>query len=400
MNVLIVSAYYFPDFAANVSLMKDLSDCLAKVYNVDVLTNNSRSRIESCYINTDSKVKVYRRHNMFIKKSSKIFKILEYSNFIFNSILFISNRKEKYQIVFCQSTPPLMSIFIRFAYGKNKPIIYNVQDIFPDSLIPMIGEKRFAILHQLEKLSYLSATEITTISQNFAENIYSRSGKMATVFSNWIDIEKMKYIDNENNDVFKKYKRVINNRKTVVYSGNIGVNQDFDIIIKCAEELNDDSILFLIFGNGVLKRALKREIKKRNIRNILVLDPVPSNQINEVFSFGDLYILSMKKNALRGSFPSKTWNILSCGRDLVVAADIKSSFCSILNIENLAYVCDAGDYKSFSDNIILAIKRPLEKKTDQILYIKNNCLKELVLNRYLLFFNSLIIEAYDDKKCY
>jgi glycosyltransferase involved in cell wall biosynthesis len=88
-----------------------------------------------------------------------------------------------------------MSIPIRYAVGKRSKIIYNVQDLFPDSLIPYFGDRRYSILHKVEIASYQAADSISTICYEFYKKIQLRSHKISRVIHNWVDCNEIHYID-------------------------------------------------------------------------------------------------------------------------------------------------------------------------------------------------------------
>jgi glycosyltransferase involved in cell wall biosynthesis len=390
-GLLLLTPYYYPDIAANTILMKELVDCLSNDYNVTIFTNGIRNDIKSESNDAKQiKYRVIRSKNRFSRKRGILAKAFEYMFFYINTYLHVKNRKINYGVIFCQSTPPLISIFVKIAVKNKAKIIYNVQDIFPDSLIPYFGNRKYRILHQAEKLSYKLSDSIITISNGFSRKIRNRSGIIAHVVYNWVDTQLIKYVDNNHNDLFKEYELFRNKNKNIVYSGNIGFNQDFDTLLDVAEKMKKQKCNFIIIGKGKSKEKLKNKIARRNINNVYLFDPLPPDKIASVYSFGDVYILPMKKYSLEGSFPSKTWSILACGSPLVVSVDRDSEYARELENKGLAYICKPSDSEDMKDKIEIALSENRRYYSARTTYIKDKCDKEKNLLLYKIIVDQMM----------
>jgi len=393
--ILIVSAYYYPDVAANVALVKDLAEYLNSYFDVTVITTqirgSSRRSKEEKSMNSSNPVLVIRKINPFVHRSGLLSKIFEYLLFIIKIYCYIKNRKNKYSVIFCQSTPPLMSIPIRFAAGRKSKIIYNVQDIFPDSLIPYFGNHKYTFLHRLERVSYNAANSVTTICRQFYRKIRSRSNCIIKVIPNWVDMNEISYVHKERNRIYKEMKGIDWDRKNIVYSGNIGINQDFDTIISVALEYSEYN--FIIIGNGKKRSELQKRVKLLGLNNFYIYDPFPKEWISEIYSFGDIYLLPMKKNAMKASYPSKTWSILACGSPLVASVDLDSDFADELMKNELAYVCEPENSKELIKAMNLALCENKGKAAKRIEYIRNNYDKRIILAQFKQIFMEQILQA-------
>jgi len=387
-NLLIVTPYYYPDIAANVGLMKDFSEYLGQKYSVTVYTNelkNSHNQFEQDYSEIPI-CRIKRTANPFVHFSGLIFKIFEYIVFYIGVYIYIKNRSSKFPVIFCQSTPPLISIIIRFASDKKTKIIYNVQDLFPDSLIAYFGNRKYRMLHRLETGSYKTADGVTVICEEFAQRIKFHSGVVAKVIPNWIDTNVIHYIDKDKNSISKLlYKNSYENKK-IVYSGNIGFNQDFDTVLDAAMEMCD--VDFFIIGRGAKRTELKKKVSDRKIENVYLFEPFPKEKISEVYSFGDVYILPMKKNSMKGSFPSKTWSILACGSSLVACVDKDSSFAKEMGKNRLALICEPENKDDMVRNLRIALLNGRRDSEEKIGYIKTHYDKMLLLEQYKEIINN------------
>ncbi len=383
-RVLIVTEYYYPDIAANVGLIKDLAEYIGQYFDITVITNEIRGATALVGdMQSNSKlipISVIRKRNPFVRRRGLLSKILEYATFIFTVTIYLKNRSSHFSAIFCQSTPPLMSIPIRSVINGKSKIVYNVQDLFPDSLIPYFSEHPYRILRRLEKASYNAADIVVTICTDFYNKINPLTHSDIKVIPNWVDTDELTYVPKEKNRIYEVLKEIDWSKKSIVYSGNIGINQDFDTVISVAKEFADCN--FIIIGNGKKRSEVLSKVKALGISNFYFYDPFPKEWISDVYSFGDLYLLPMRKNAMKASFPSKTWSILACGSPLVASVDLGSNFAKELVQNDLAYICEPQNRNDLSSTICLALHDGRTNGIKRIKYVRDNYSKEKLLQRY------------------
>jgi len=393
-RVLIVTEYYYPDIAANVGLIKDLAEYIGQYFDITVITNEIRGATALVGdMQSNSKlipISVIRKRNPFVRRRGLLSKILEYATFIFTVTIYLKNRSSHFSAIFCQSTPPLMSIPIRSVVNGKSKIVYNVQDLFPDSLIPYFSEHPYRILRRLEKASYNAADVVVTICTDFYNKINPMTHSDIKVIPNWVDTDELTYVPKEKNRIYEVLKEIDWSKKSIVYSGNIGINQDFDTVISVAKEFADCN--FIIIGNGKKRSEVLSKVKALGISNFYFYDPFPKEWISDVYSFGDLYLLPMRKNAMKASFPSKTWSILACGSPLVTSVDLGSNFAKELIQNDLAYVCDAEDHKGLVGALLLGLEENRNRASRRVEYIKRNYNKENILRQYKQIMMEIDIE--------
>lgn len=163
-------------------------------------------------------------------------------------------------VMLIASTPPTqgaMAALIKKCTGR--PFVYNLQDIFPDSLVGAGFSNEGSILWKIgrviENFTYKNADKIVVISEAFKQNIMAKGvpeNKIEVVY-NWVDQKAVVPVEKEYNPLFEELG--INKKKFhVVYAGNLGNAQNIDVIIDSAKEMvGDKEVEFLIFGTGGLK---------------------------------------------------------------------------------------------------------------------------------------------------
>ena len=156
-------------------------------------------------------------------------------------------------------------------------MFYNLQDIFPDSLVGTGLAKKGGFLWKIgrviENFTYRNADKIIVISEDFKRNIMAKGvpeDKIVVVY-NWVDEEAVKHVPREENALFERY-GLDKNKFYITYSGNIGLTQNMDMLLDVAKELESETeIQFVLIGEGAYKNRVKEIIAERNIINVTLL---------------------------------------------------------------------------------------------------------------------------------
>jgi len=365
MKLLFLSQYYKPDIVAGTHLITSLIEDLCKdKIDVTLITQMPSRGVDQETINLYNKKKsvetdnltIYRvavKHNekqSFIKRS---FYDLKSNCKIFVKALFIST-----DIIFTYSTPPTMGL-LAVILGKLKrvPVIYNLQDIFPDSMINSGVKHSNLFIHLgkiIERISYRWSTRIVVISQDFKDIIMSRGvpeSKIDLVY-NWIDDKEVYDVHRKENKLFDKY-HLDRGMFYISYCGNIGYTQNLELLLEVADELKTYSdIKFVIIGDGNHKTVIREIINEKELANVYLLPFQPYCDIAHVYSLGDVGVIISKKNIGANSFPSKTWSIMSASRPVVASFDMNSELCSIIQEANTGICVEPENHESLKTGLL------------------------------------------------
>lgn len=260
---------------------------------------------------------------------------------------------KKYDVAFIDSTPPIQGLKMPFIkLFRRKPIVYNAQDIFPDSLVGTGLTRKGSLIWRIgrvvEKITYKYADKIIVISEDFKKNLLAKGvpeDKIEVVY-NWVDENAVTYVPRSENKLFEKYG--LNPEKFfVTYNGNIGLTQNMDMLLEAAEDLADNNdIQFVLVGNGAYLDKVKEIIAARNLKNIHLLPFQPYEDIAQVFSLGDVSIVISKAGVGANSVPSKTWSIMSASRPVLASFD-ENELKTIIESTNSGIFTKAGDKDAF-----------------------------------------------------
>ena len=271
-------------------------------------------------------------------------------------------RAKDIDLIYLASTPPIQGVLGGILKKiKKVPFVYNLQDIFPDSLAGTGLAKKGGVLWKIgrviENFTYRNADKIIVISEDFKRNIMAKGvpeEKIVVVY-NWVDEEAVKHVPRENNKLFDVY-GLDRSKFYITYCGNIGLTQNMDMLLDVAKELeNESNIQFVLIGEGAYKEQVKVIIKEKNIKNVTLLPFQPYEDISHVFSLGDAGLVISKPGVGENSVPSKTWSILSASRPVLANFD-ENELKSIVDKNKCGIFTAAGDKAAFREAILTMYK--------------------------------------------
>lgn len=403
MRVLRLGTYFMPEKTAASHLIDDLNTGMAneKIFckwivpvpsrGIDDIQRNvyKKRRQEELF---DGYISVY-RFSMIKEGTNRLQKTLKY--LLSNIAEYLIGVKEKdVDIVFSSSTPPTQGFLsakvaqkLSKKYGRKVPFIYNLQDIFPDSLVNTgmthKGSLIWKIGRKIEKYTYQNADKIIVISDGFKKNLLAKGvpANKIEVISNWIDLDSVYPVERKQNSLIDEF-RLDPNKYIIVYAGNFGAAQGADIVLKTARELQHiEKIQFVIFGGGVYFEAAKEAAKK--LRNVFIHELLPQDRISEVYSLGDVALITCKPGTGNVGMPSKMWSIMACNTPIIAAFDKNSDLADVLKDSGAGICVTPGSSEELKEAIIEAYFHSANPVRCSREYVKEKASKDLCVKKYI-----------------
>lgn len=409
MKILLLPAYYYPEHVASSYISQNLQEALIKEgYSIELYAPTP-TRGVSDEIREKYKKKKYEElyhgklqvHRFAMMREGKNPLQRAFRYFCCHGRHFIKGLKAKdVDLIFVASTPPtqgLMAVLLK--KFKKVPLIYNLQDIFPDSMVGTGLTKKGSLLwkigRKIEDFTYRNADKIIVISEDFKQNIMKKGvpEEKIEVIYNWVDEKAVINIERDKNILFEKY-GLDKNNFYITYSGNIGLTQNMDMLVRVADKLRTKKdIHFVLIGEGVYKNNLIEIIHKTNLDNITVLPFQPYENISHVFSLGDVDLVISKKNVGQNSVPSKTWNIMSAERPVLASFDENSELQRIIENYKVGIFVKADDEEGLINSILQLYKdrnlcTELGKNGRE--FILKNLTKEKGTEKYIHAFENIL----------
>lgn len=349
-KILFLDAYFLPENTSYTHLENDLIEGLIESgYSVHVVCPSPTRNV------SEEEAKNWKREGTLFGGRVQVtrFPVLrEKKNPVLRAFrYFLCNRRTYRQAkrigdvdaIFCNSTPPIQGLIARKLkryfqkkYHREIPFIYNLQDVFPDSLAGTGLAKKDSLLwkigRKIENKTYAAADHIIVISESFKQNIMAKGvpEEKITVVYNWVDTDSVKPVPKAENSLYEEL-NLDPQKFYVVYAGNFGVSQGIGTILKAAERLKEEKdISFLLFGGGAEYEKIRAEAEQMELSNVTITKLLPAERTSQVYSSGDVCIISCKKGAGKSAMPSKTWSILACNRPVVASFDRQSELETVL----------------------------------------------------------------------
>lgn len=370
MKLLLLPAYFFPETAASGYLSENRNQAFVEAgFDVELYVPapcrgispdvraeycKKEHRCEKMY---DGRMVVH-RFSMYSEGKNPIARAFRYV-FCWIKQFYYGLKAKDVNCIYLASTPPIQGVLgACLKKIKKVPFVYNLQDIFPDSLAGTGLAKKGSILWKIgrviENFTYKYADKIIVISEDFKRNIMAKGvpeDKIVVVY-NWVDQNAVVNVDRSENKLIAKY-GIEPSKFYIEYSGNIGLTQNMDMLLDVMKELKDShpEIGLILVGEGAYKKQVEEIVKRDSLSNVIMLPFQPYEDISHVFSLGDVGLIISKPGVGANSVPSKTWSIMSASRPVLANFD-ENEIKSILSDNSCGIFTKAGDKDAFKNAII------------------------------------------------
>ena len=251
-------------------------------------------------------------------------------------------------VVIAMSPPLTLGLTGRIvATLRQAPLIFNIQDVFPDAAIETgaITDRRIiAVARWLERVSYRSADAVTVLSRDLADNVRSKlPAKLhhrVHEIPNFVDTEVIVPADRHTD---YRVELGLGASPVVLYAGNVGFSQSLDLVIAAARELPE--VRFLVNGDGAARTSL--EAAAADLPNVVFRGYIEPDRLSELLATGDIHVVPLKAGLARVSVPSKTYSIMAAGRPVLAAIDQETAVPHILDDSGGGLAVPPDDREAF-----------------------------------------------------
>ena len=245
---------------------------------------------------------------------------------------------------------------------RRCPLVFNIQDVFPDAAVETGAISNRAIIaaaSRLERLSYLAADAVTVLSDDLRDNVVAklqaargdRAGDTVHVIPNFVDTDAIVPADRSTP---YRVELGLGDGPVVLYAGNVGFSQSLDLMLAAARQLPE--VTFLINGNGAARTPL--ETAAIDIANLRFADYIEPSRLSELLATGDIHVVPLRRGLGRVSVPSKTYSIMAAGRPVVAAIDPDTAVPRILAESGGGIAVPPDDAPAFVEAIRLLVEDP------------------------------------------
>jgi glycosyltransferase involved in cell wall biosynthesis len=176
------------------------------------------------------------------------------------------------------------------------------------------------------------------------------------VVPSWIDVDHVRPISKEDNWFAQQHNQI--DKLTVLYSGNMGMARNLDIVIQVAERMSEDSrIGFLLIGDGPQRKGLQQTVVHKELSNITILPWQSKKDLPYSLATGDVAIVSLNREAAGIAMPSKTYSMMAAGCALITLSDGQNDLADTVE----RHACGINVGCNDIDGLEVALHRFLDK---------------------------------------
>jgi hypothetical protein len=323
-------------------------------------------------------IEVIRVWSYITANSGFVKRVLDYVSFAF--MAFLVGLFQKHDIIIATS-PQFFTTWAGWALSKirRKPWIFELRDLWPESIKTVGAMKQGKIIDILEKIEialYRDATRVIAVTDAFKTNLIKRGidAEKIDVITNGSNLDLF-YPRTKNPELLKQYK--LENKFIIGYIGTHGLAHSLDFIVRSIAKIDDQTIHFLFIGDGAMKSTITAIAQELNLTNITFLPPVSKDQVPQFLSICDASLAPLKKEEnFKTVIPSKIFEASAMQKPTLLGVEGQAE--EIIKRHNAGLCFEPENEDDF-------IAKVLQLKNDPALYsiLQSGCEK--------------LAEAYDRK---
>lgn len=207
---------------------------------------------------------------------------------------------------------------------RRIPFVYDIQDLWPDTLVATGMLNHTAILKLVDKgcsLIYRLASKIVVLSPGFKVMLVKRGvpAKKIEVIYNWCDEENIQR--QYTADGLEK-RLGFAGRFNIVFAGTMGKAQALDAVLDAAQLVGNSQpeVQFVFIGGGIEVDRLIKKTDEMGLSNVRFLPRIPMQEIGSVLACADVLLVHLSDDPLfKITVPSKTQAYMAAGRPILMA---------------------------------------------------------------------------------
>lgn len=344
MNLLVLCPHFDPDVAPTGTVMSRIAyELIDRGHRLHVVTSLPWYQQHAIEAGWDGQLvrtektewgRISRVHPFPTDKRNIPARALAFGGFTALATLVGTFSRVRPDAVLAMSPPLTLGMAGRIvATARRAPLVFNIQDVFPDVAIELgllSGDRVIKGARALERLSYRISDAVTVLSDDLADNVRAkitsglegdqarRQAEKVRVIPNFVDTKAIRPSARENS--YREQYGLIG-KSVVMYAGNVGFSQSLDLVLDAARAFLESrpDVVFVINGGGSARPDLEREAA--DLPNVRFIEMQPIERLPEVLAAGDVHVVPLRAGLAWSSVPSKLYSILAAGRPIVASVD-------------------------------------------------------------------------------
>ncbi|HRD67260.1 MAG TPA: glycosyltransferase family 4 protein [Candidatus Competibacter sp.] len=240
---------------------------------------------------------------------------------------------------------------------RRRPFVFELRDLWPESIKTVGAMKDSAILRLLERLElflYRRAAAVVAVTESFRRNLVSRGidpDKIAVVL-NGVDLGRFHPLVR---DPELAARFGLTGKFVLGYIGTHGMAHALETILEAAAQIKalpeGANARFVLLGDGARKQALKETAARMGLDNVLFLDTVPKADVPRYWSLLDISIIHLRKaDNFTQVIPSKLFECMGMG--IPVLHGVAGESAQIVEREGVGLVFEPENVGALCDELL------------------------------------------------
>ena len=321
-----VSELYYPEMTSTGYFLTGIAEGLASEYDIGVLCGKPSYLARGTQTSPHevyNGVHIYRCWGAALDKNRLAFKIINAFTVATSLFLGALLRVRSKDIVIVVTNPPVLPYLIALACKlKAARFILRVEDVYPEVLTRFgflrSGSIAERLLDRASRWLYQVSEKVIVLGRDVrdltSQKIAGQSSKLQ-IITNWGDTTAVRPQPFEGTRLVSKLN--LAGLFVVQYCGNIGRTHGIEDVIESAVLLADsERFRFLMIGWGAKKQWAVKQRQERNLKNLIILDPLPVEQFCDGLNACSVAIIPFAPCMEGISVPSRMYNVLAAGKPI------------------------------------------------------------------------------------
>ena len=269
--------------------------------------------------------------------------------------------------------------------------LLHIQDYEVDAMLGLglAGNGKTGKVAQLatafERSGLHNVDNVSTISRSMMNKAQAKgvAAEKVIFFPNWSEVARFQNVNDDEVISLRQQLGLPDDKKIILYSGNIGEKQGLENVIAAAEQLREQPLVFAIVGQGGGKARLEKMARERGLHNVLFFPLQPYEALPALLKMGDCHLVVQKRGAADAVLPSKLTNILAVGGNAVITAEPETELGQLCDrYAGIAVCVEPESVDALVAGITMALTMP-KNNTVAREYAERTLDKENVLRQFM-----------------
>lgn len=331
MKISFISQYFFPEQFSNNSIARHLVSLGCEVKATVCVPNYPAGIFFDGYSNSERRRETWEgieieRVRTIPRGKSTLSMMGNYLGYVFAASLRVLLSGDRPDVIFVSEPSPVTQILpaVLQRLRTGAPIVCWVQDIWPESATLTLGTDSPLIVKPLGWLSswLYRKPDLVLIQSPAFRPMLERFGIPPAKICVFPNTAPDGFEPLNPTDAPAQAALVPQSGFRVMFSGNIGESQDFDVIVSAAERLRKCSDLsWVIVGSGRDMTRVKALVEEKGLSDrFFFLGRHPEARMPLFFAHADALIVTLKDLPIFAlTVPYKVQCYLACGRPVIAA---------------------------------------------------------------------------------